>query len=929
MAEPHKPILDSNKEKAKLEEEKRKTENDENKKLLKAAKELLDDESLDQKIDLKIAEIIEAGEDIHEGTEIDIFCTMLGVTYNDYEKALKTSQRGKVLFMKRNVKDRYINNYNPEMLQAWNANMDIQLALDPYAVISYIVSYVNKDETQMTKFLKEALSADAGKNAKERLKTLKHAFFSHRQVGHCEATYRLLPSLKLKDSNISCIFVMTGFPDKRSIFCKKVSEEENDEIDQNDSDSDDGETEEEQNPIGKKKPIKIEGRLGYYQESITVHDRYASRPRSASPNVEGKLEKICLAQFATSYTPISKLPQKAVLDEEGCSKLLTPQKIFNSNTFLPKYIKLENDLGYMRLRTFPNVMRIHTTKNKDELHEKYYSELVLFAHWRNEEIEFHRNDMEKCVAEYMNRKVEVDANQKKMYPGESALPDDLNLEDIRKPEHISDELDCQGEQNNEDDQAEECVDDPEYESFGYPGNLDMAEERPREQFQDYKCKKISLPSIPELNQAARKLIPEQMNVLRKVVASCRDIVKAIKNPDVNPKPVRLIVHGGAGAGKSATIRAVSTQAENILRNAGDDPNLPKVLMCCFAAKAAHLIGGTTYHSAFKFKIGLKSCHMSDKTKAQLRHHLSDLKLLIIDEISMVSAGHLIRIHERLCKILQVDIKIPFANVNVMFVGDLLQLKPVQGRQVFQVPIDKHHKSLHEALEDDALWNILQPMILKHNHRQGEDKQWAETLNRMRVGKVTSADETLLRTRKTDAPFLDCDAMHLFYKNRDVTEHNEKMLKKLTTKLISVKAKIKGNYYISDKKTVCDSEYLETFEFKVGARVMMVMNIDLDDDLYNGAGGTVVGYELNEKKEIDCIIINFDDETCGQNQRKKYANLAKKYQQHNGTPVFKDTKDFQYNSRSRGKKTLSLATGQICQFLLRLYYSSTSHKSQVT
>ena len=58
--------------------------------------------------------------------------------------------------MKRNVKDRFINNFNPEMLDAWNANHDIQLALDPYAVISYIVNYMNKDETQMTKNLKEA-----------------------------------------------------------------------------------------------------------------------------------------------------------------------------------------------------------------------------------------------------------------------------------------------------------------------------------------------------------------------------------------------------------------------------------------------------------------------------------------------------------------------------------------------------------------------------------------------------------------------------------------------------------------------------------------------------------------------------------------------------------------------------------------------------
>ena len=45
-----------------------------------------------------------------------------------------------------------------------------------------------------------------------------------------------------------------------------------------------------------------------------------------------------------------------------------------------------------------------------------------------------------------------------------------------------------------------------------------------------------------------------------------------------------------GVGKSATIRAISTQAENILRNAGDEPNHPRVLLCAFTGKAANLIG---------------------------------------------------------------------------------------------------------------------------------------------------------------------------------------------------------------------------------------------------------------------------------------------------------------------------------------------------
>ena len=64
----------------------------------------------------------------------------------------------------------------------------------------------------MTKFLTEALKSDAKQNAQEKLKTLKMAYLTHHQVGASEATYRILKGMKLKNSNIGCVFVITGFP---------------------------------------------------------------------------------------------------------------------------------------------------------------------------------------------------------------------------------------------------------------------------------------------------------------------------------------------------------------------------------------------------------------------------------------------------------------------------------------------------------------------------------------------------------------------------------------------------------------------------------------------------------------------------------------------------------------------------------------------
>ena len=71
------------------------------------------------------------------------------------------------------------------------------------------------------------------------------------------------------------------------------------------------------------------------------------------------------------------------------------------------------------------------------------------------------------------------------------------------------------------------------------------------------------------------------------------------------------------------------------------------------------------------------------------------------------------------------------------------------------------------------------MILKHNHRQGESREWANSLNRIREGIVTPEDEAMLRERITKQKFLDEDALHIYYKYKNVTD----MVMKLTNKLL--------------------------------------------------------------------------------------------------------------------------------------------------
>ena len=96
---------------------------------------------------------------------------------------------------------------------------------------------------------------------------------------------------------------------------------------------------------------------------------------------------------------------------------------------------------------------------------------------------------------------------------------------------------------------------------------------------------------------------------------------------------------------------------------------------------------------------------------------------------------------------------------------------------------------------------------------------------------------------------------------------------------------------------------------------------------NGSTGTVIAFEYNKKKQIHCIIVRFDKDSMGQQQRLKYPNLAEKYKKDNGTPVFRQEMETMGKTR-KGHKLGSGSTAKVHQFPLIVNYASTNHKIQV-
>ena len=110
----------------------------------------------------------------------------------------------------------------------------------------------------------------------------------------------------------------------------------------------------------------------------------------------------------------------------------------------------------------------------------------------------------------------------------------------------------------------------------------------------------------------------QKEVVNIGIRYAKDLVKS-RQVGNNPGPAPLLmVHGGAGAGKSAVINVLAPWIQKILQQEGDNVECPCVLKAAFTGTAASNIDGLTLHGAFGFSFDNKHYSLSDKTRDQKR-----------------------------------------------------------------------------------------------------------------------------------------------------------------------------------------------------------------------------------------------------------------------------------------------------------------------
>lgn len=309
-----------------------------------------------------------------------------------------------------------------------------------------------------------------------------------------------------------------------------------------------------------------------------------------------------------------------------------------------------------------------------------------------------------------------------------------------------------------------------------------------------------------------------------------------------------------------------------------------------------------------------------------------MKLLIIDEVSMMGSNMFFSIHRRLCQIFRSDK--PFGGKSVIVLGDFRQLRPVGDGYVFMP-----RKNPLASIVGNHLWQNFKLYELTEIMRQKDDLVFAEALGRLAEGTLTTQDVAMFEERCfKDHQSLPEEAkcgVHLFKTKLEVEHYNVLRVKELTKELserINFKAidKVIGAVSRRDNDQALNAlEKLPTdqtyglpamISLQQEVRYMVTTNIDVSDGLFNGASGVLRFIELS-RKGPQAVWIEFDDTTIGASARGDRKNLAESLKLSlNLTPIQRQKKVF---------KPTKSGQAYICreQYPLVVAEGITIHKSQ--
>jgi ATP-dependent exoDNAse (exonuclease V) alpha subunit len=365
----------------------------------------------------------------------------------------------------------------------------------------------------------------------------------------------------------------------------------------------------------------------------------------------------------------------------------------------------------------------------------------------------------------------------------------------------------------------------------------------------------------------------------------------------------IFVTGRAGTGKSTLLNHFVNHTKK------------NVAVVAPTGVAAYNVGGQTIHSFFGMPRGILGVQPLHKHLfGRVRDALKSLDVLVIDEISMVSAD-LMDAMDTMLRTARGKNKGPFGGVQVVMFGDPYQLPPIGAK-----PHEEGYDFLKENYRSDWFFDAkvwgeskLLRYELNENFRQHDDK-FIEILNAIRDGSVTQEMLDTLNQAGNRYPE-NQDAIRLSGINVKVNNYNSSRLANTPgiTKFFEANVPV-GKLSDFGANPPADIN----LELKVGAQVMFIKNDDQNqakDGAYtrrwvNGTIGhiTEIVAHNHVKVEVDTDVFDVHLSTW---EKIKYQL----------------DEVFDENTQRIKEVLVPETVAEFHQLPLRLAWSVTVHKSQ--
>ena len=337
--------------------------------------------------------------------------------------------------------------------------------------------------------------------------------------------------------------------------------------------------------------------------------------------------------------------------------------------------------------------------------------------------------------------------------------------------------------------------------------------------------------------------PEQLNVDQRLAFNIVAMHHDALNSETPNEPLRMIITGTAGSGKSFLINALMT----ILRD--------KCKLTGTTGIAGYNIRGCTLHSALQLPVcNHNNSDLQRQALQRLQLRFTGKHYLITDEMSMLGQRTLAWVDKRLRQATG-KLNEPLGGISMILLGDFAQLPPVGDKPIYATSpssiLGQHGYSIYTLFET--------VVMLRQNIRQAgnnpEAEVFREILMRMRNGQSTQCDWQKLCERTPQHINMDNfkDAPRLFFDKASVANYNYDKLSNLANPVARISAVHSGRN--AKAATSDDAGGLDAVIFLArGAAVMLTCNLWQEVGLCNGASGVVHDLIFHPERPPPCLPI---------------------------------------------------------------------------